>query len=248
MPRTLISPEEVRGHRITIRQRETLHHLRRVLRAAAGDRIECVDGRGRIYCGTIAQCSPQQIVVDVTRQIEEAAPPLRLTLAQALIKPEHFEWAMQKATELGAARIVPLVTSRTTVRGVSADDGTARLARWRRIVEAAAAQCGRARLPDLEPPQPFAQAVERLGSGVRLLLTAGEGSQPIAHALQRVTRGSDVAVFIGPEGDFAPEEVALAARRGIDIVRLGRTVLRAETAAVAALSILQYAAGELSGE
>ncbi len=256
MSRVLISPDAVHDRLVTIRDRETLHHLRRVLRVKAGDRLECVDGRGRIYQGAIAQCSPQQIVIDVTRQAEEPPPPLRMTLAQALIKPDHFEWAIQKATELGVTRIVPLVTSRTTVRiektgtryrNSVAVPGT-KIARWRRIAAAATAQCGRARIPDVERPQPFAQALERLSDGERLLLTAGEGGTPIADAIRRLTRDAEVAVFIGPEGDFSPEEVALARRRGLEPVRLGRTILRAETAAVVTLSILQHAVGEFSRE
>jgi len=246
MSRVLISPDAVHDRLIAIRDRETLHHLRRVLRVKTGDRLECVDGQGHIYQGAVARCEQHGILIEVEQRLEEPAPALRLTLAQALIKPDHFEWAIQKATELGVARIVPLVTSRTTVRAVSGKDG-ARMLRWKRIVAAASAQCGRARLPELASPEPFTRALERLEGCEGLLFTAAEPGVPMVEALRGLKRTPEVAVFIGPEGDFSPEEVALAQRQGLYVVRLGRTILRAETAAVAALSILQYAFGELAG-
>ena len=134
MHRVLIPPHAIQGDRIVIGEATTLHHVRDVLRLRAGDRLECFDGQGRSYAGTIVGSSRNSLNVAVDREAVEPQDRLQVTLAQALIKPERFEWCLQKATELGVARILPMVTSRTTVRLPAAHAG-GRLARWRRIIE-----------------------------------------------------------------------------------------------------------------
>ena len=239
MRRVLIAPEAVQGRRVTITDPSTLHHLRHVLRLKAGDRLECVDGRGGVYHGSVVRSTRRELLVESERESTASAPSLRITLAQSLIRPEPFEWILQKATELGAERILPTMTSRTTVR-LSQGQGRLRLARWRRIVEAAVIQCGRATLPLLEDPQPFERVLEHLSGQEGLLLTLTEEGTPLAERLRRLQPPAAVMVLIGPEGDFSPAEVAQARRRGAHPVRLGSSILRSETAALATLAILQH--------
>ena len=244
MHRVLIPPHAVRGGEITVTDPGDLHHLLDVLRVGIGDRLECFDGAGRNYAGRILRSGRQAVTIAIDERTEE--PPLRLaiTLAQALIKPEPFEWVIQKATELGVTQILPTLTSRTRVR-VSPGTETARMKRWRRIAEAAAAQCGRASLPSITEPQPFEEALKAVGSRCALLPTLAEQGDSLERLAGRVRQAGDVIVLIGPEGDFSPEEVALAKRCGAQPVTLGRATLKSETAAIATLAILQHLVGAL---
>ncbi len=242
MPRVLVAPDALHDDTLTISDRGTLHHLLHVLRLKAGDPLECFDGSGRSYAGRIIRCLPDVLTISIDRRMEEPPPLLRLTLAQALIKPERFEWVIEKATELGVSRIVPIVTSRTTVQRSS---GNARLSRWRRIAEAAATQCGRSTLPVIEEPQRLERFLETLDGCQTLLPTLTEAGRPLTQYLRGLQRAEDIVVLIGPEGDFSPQEVTLAKRHGAHPVRLGRLILRSETAAVAMLTLLQHTVGVL---
>ena len=243
MHRVLIPPVAVREGPLTISDPRTLHHLLHVLRVEAGEPLECFDGQGRRYLGSVIRCTPRALVVKVDKTCEEPPPALRITLVQALIKPERFEWVIEKATELGVTRILPLLTARTTTR-MGSGGATTRLRRWQRIVASAATQCGRAALPRLAAPQRFeATLTELQGSPAFLFSPAAE--EVWEERLPQMTQRGELAIFIGPEGDFTPEERALASRAGVQLVRLRSTILRSETAAVAVVAILQHAAGAL---
>lgn len=237
MPRVRVPPDAVQGETVAVTDPRALHHLRDVLRVKVGDRLECFDGHGRSYAGPIARCTSRGLVVEITERLEGIPRLLKVTLVQALIKPERFEWALEKATELGVARIIPVETARTTAR-ISGREG--RRARWQRIIESAAAQCGRATVPRLEPPEPFGRALKMLDSQPTLLPTLAEDGSPLAEQLGRLRDATQIALLIGPEGDFSPEEVTMAAQHGALPVRLSRSVLRSETAAIAVLAILQH--------
>lgn len=198
MHRALIPPEAVQGGSITIRDPATLHHLRHVLRVKQGDELECFDGRGHLYVGSVTQCAQQTLRVTVERRAEVPPPRIHMTLAQALIKPDRFEWVIQKATELGVARIVPMATARCTMRPPSHPSrGEWRMVRWRRIIGAAALQSGRATLPDLECPTPFEEVLETLGRRYALLLTLTDGGEPLDQHIRALLQHSE------PRGDRA---------------------------------------------
>jgi len=245
MPRVFVPPEAVSHETILINDAGTVRHLMRVLRLRAGDRLECCDGTGRVYVGTVTRVAERALHVAVERQRTEAPPQPPVTLAQALIKPDRFEWMLEKATELGVARILPLITARTTIRHPSAV-GSARVARWRRILEAASAQCVRSIVPSLETPQRFEDVVTSLQATCALLPTLAEESPPLNHYLPEVSAATHVDLLIGPEGDFTPEELRLAKQHGVRTTWLGRSTLRSETAALAVLTLIQHAAGRLS--
>ena len=249
MHRLLVPPESVQGRRVILTDPRRVHHLLRVLRAKPGDAVQCADGAGRRLTGSVKTCSRREVTIEITEQIQEGPAAVRLTLAQALIQPQRFDWLVEKATELGMARLVPFTSARTTARGNEA--GRQRVARWRRIAEEATAQCGRTMLPVIEEPASFEALFDRLGPCAGLLPTMTETGRPLGQHLplvqtmaRRAMEGegtAKLAVVIGPEGDFTPEEVARATRAGFGLVRLGPRILRSETAALATIAVIQQA-------
>ena len=244
MPRVLIPQESRRDEAITIRDRKALHYLFHVLRVRVGDRLECFDGAGRSYVARIVRRTRSELTAHVEQCRSEPAPALKVTLAQALIRPDRFEWVIEKATELGVSVIIPIATSRTTIRSAAAVAGS-RLLRWRRIAEGACAQCGRATLPLIRELRSFPEVVADLKGQPAVSPTLATDGPPFSAYLQELQGASAVTVFIGPEGDFSPEEVAFATQHGVHPVWLGRLTLRSETAAIVALTLLQRAAGVL---
>ena len=245
MHRVLIVPSAVQNATVTIRDPQTLHHLLNVLRVQLGDRLDCFDGQGHRYIGTVRQRAHHHLLLTIDRQDDEPAGLLRITLAQALIQPQRFEWLIQKATELGVDRIVPVLTSRTRVQRFVHGGSPQRLGRWKRIVEQAARQCGRATLPCLEAPQPFEPLVRALGGKPAVLLTLTEAGILLGEYLQTLGGAASLTMLIGPEGDFSPDEVRLAATHGVRVARLGGTTLRSETAGLVAIALVQHAVGVL---
>lgn len=273
MPRVVIDPRNVHGGAVAITDPQALHHLLDVLRVTDGERVECVDGAGRWYAARVARRSTRELQLEIVDQGEEPRVALAVRLVPALIKPERFEWLVQKTTELGVERISPVMTARSVIRP-SGERRAGRLARWQRIANAAAQQCGRATVPQIDPPAVFRKVlaslasvgsdpkhkiseVSRLGSdptqlapqpsapSLVLLPTLAGTTVPLREALATGDGLTSVVVCIGPEGDFTPEEVVLAQHYGAVPVSLGRRTLRSETAAVAVLAVLQHTAGEL---
>lgn len=241
----LVPPHAIRGQRVVVTDPGQLHHLLRVLRIKTGDLLECLDGQGGRYTGRVLRCASRELVVQIDTQRTESRRALSVTLAQALITFDRFEWAIQKATELGADRIMPLVTARTVIRP-SPSQAERRGQRWQRIIQQAAQQCGRPSLPVLEPLQPFEQAVAGADRASRLIMpTLAKETVPLREGLAGLDESASVTILIGPEGDFTPAEAELAARHGAVLVSLGPRTLRAETAAIATLAIVQQAAGVL---
>jgi 16S rRNA (uracil1498-N3)-methyltransferase len=241
-PRILIRPEDLHGRTAVIQDAKALHHLLHVLRTKPGDAVECFDGTGRSYRGRVARATRRELVVEVRDVREEPSAGSTVTVAAALIRAQRFEWMIQKVTELGARRIVPLLTERTLVRP-GADRSGDRLRRWRRIAEEAAQQCGRATVPPVEAPVRFAQFLAPLApEEVLLVPTLAASTVPLRQALARRPGASPAVVAVGPEGDFTPGELVAAQRAGGILVSLGRLTLRSETAAVAALAGVQLMA------
>ncbi len=241
MPRIVISPESIQGDSVTITDPSELHHLVDVLRVNVGDRLECLDGAGNRYTGAIARCARRVLVVQIDERFSEPPRLLTITLAQSLIPPDRFEWVIQKATELGVDRIIPLLTSRTLARHFSPEASEKKLIRWRRIAKEAAAQCGRSRLTDIETPQALPSWLLSVSRKTRLLIPTLVGrTSPLKEELASLHDVAHLAVLIGPEGDFTPDEIALAKRHGAIPISLGHLTLRSETAAIATLAILQH--------
>lgn len=217
-------------------------HVTRVLRLAAGDAVTLFNGDGSDYPARISQLGRGTAQVEVTGvAAARAESPLAVTLVQGIVRGERMDLVLQKATELGVAAILPVATARSVVK-LDGDTRARRLAHWRGIVIAACEQCGRARLPAVAGPQAFESWLrEPPRAAVRLLLSPG-AEVPLAEA----ARGAaSIELLVGPEGGLEEAERDAALAAGFRPCRLGPRVLRSETAAIAAVAVLQAVAGDL---
>jgi 16S rRNA (uracil1498-N3)-methyltransferase len=217
------------------------NHLARVLRLREGDSLTLFDGTGGEYGARVIGFRKDGVQVDVQdhRAIERESA-LDLTLAQGISRGERMDWVVQKATELGVRRIVPMFTERSVVK-LDDRQSERKLAHWRAIAIAACEQCGRNRVPDIETPARFFDVLRASdASGARLLLSPAASMR-----VRDVPRPSKVTLLIGPEGGLADHEEEAALKAGFDPVQLGPRILRTETAAIAALAALQHDFGDL---
>jgi 16S rRNA (uracil1498-N3)-methyltransferase len=235
-----VRPEDAAGERLVLRADEA-HHARRALRLAPGAPVVCFDGAGRVWRGRIAAYERDAALVDVDAALPVAPPPApRLTLAQGLVKGDRMDEIVQKATELGAWRVVPLRADRSDVR-LDAERAGRRAERWRRIAVESAKQCERAWLPEVAEPETLDDALAALdGPAVAFVERDGVPARPALDALGAPER---LVVFVGPEGGWSERERAALARGGVPGLSLGANVLRAETAAIAALAVIAFALG-----
>jgi 16S rRNA (uracil1498-N3)-methyltransferase len=212
------------------------HHLRNVLRLGTGDAVEIFDGEGAGYAGEI-ELHGSEVFVRSLKKIDPGESPVRLILAPALIKAAKFELVLQKATELGVSGIVPLNTRFSDIR-IPSEKIDSRMERWRRIVQEASKQCRRFAAPRIWEPLDFSEflALEEFSSYRKLLLY----EKAVEPWQAQGELSDEVVLCIGPEGGWEPGEVERAERAGFGIFSLGPWILRAETAAIAAVSILQH--------
>ena len=218
-------------------------HITRVLRLGAGDPVTVFNGDGSDYPATITALRGARIEVEVLDRVP-ARPesPLVLTLVQGIARGERMDLIVQKATELGAVAIQPVLTARSVVR-LDAKAAGRKLAHWRAIAIAACEQCGRARLPAVAAPLPLARWLARPAPDPCLRLQLSVDAR---ESLVTAAAGSRaIELLIGPEGGLDDEEREAAAHAAYRPCSLGPRVLRTETAAVAALALLQGVAGDL---
>ncbi len=243
MHRFFVPPEAIRQGQVRF-PKPAARQMARVLRLRPGDMVAVLDGRGSLYRVILQRVERDEAVGRVVeREDASGEPRVSLALYAALIKGSRFEWIVQKGTELGVARFVPMVTERTVVRDLPLSSH--RMARWERIAQEAAEQCGRARVPQIVEPVTFAAACQQAATAdLGLIGWAGESRRSLASLF--TDRPGDVALLIGPEGGFTPEEVALARAQGLLPFSLGPRTLRAETAAIVAVTLVMYHAGELA--
>lgn len=228
---------------------EIAHQIHSVLRLQPGDPVVALDNSGWEYRVVLRTVRPKEAAGEiVAKNWNEREPRLRVCLLQSVLKGDHFEWVLQKGTELGVSGFVPLLTRRTIVPK-SGDFRPGKLERWRKIITEAAEQSGRGRLPELLVPRRLEQAAAGLEPGA-LSLIAWEkqtGGSLRAALRERLASGpiSAVNLMIGPEGGFEAAEVELAAQCGVQPVTLGRRILRAETAGITAAALILYELGEM---
>lgn len=221
------------------------HKLRDVLRAQRGDRVTLFDGSGLEFPATVVVCARREVEVEIGQGVAvDRESRLHITLAQGIARGERMDYTLQKAVELGVARIVPVATGRSQVR-LDAERAARRHAHWQAILVHACEQCGRNRVPELAEVSSLSAFIARDDAAMRLTLS------PFADASLRTLEMAAAAVptawsfVIGPEGGLTPDEVAELAAAGYRAVRLGPRVLRTETAALVALSMLQTLYGDL---
>ena len=218
-------------------------HMARVLRLVAGDPVTVFNGDGSDYPARIVAIHGSRVDIEVLEQ-RQARPesPLALTLVQGIARAERMDLIVQKATELGVAAIQPVVTARSVVR-LDAKTAERKLSHWRGIVIAACEQCGRARLPPIAGPLPLTEWLARpVPQSIRRLQLAVDALESLASA---AAGAGAIELLIGPEGGLEESERNSAASAGFRGCAIGPRVLRTETAALAALAVLQAAAGDL---
>jgi 16S rRNA (uracil1498-N3)-methyltransferase len=222
------------------------HHARDVLRLKSGDKVVLFNGRGREITAEIASLSAKEICL---RRLHEATtPPLscHITLAQAIPKGKNMDLIVQKAVEIGAAEIAPIISDRTIVQ-LDDESASQKQTKWQTIAVEAAKQCGQNWLPEVRAPQKLAQFFQ---PAARFDLQLIGSLQPDARHLKKILADytsehagalpANVLMVVGPEGDFTPAELSLARSHGCAPITLGPIILRVETAAIYCLSILSY--------
>lgn len=229
------------GHRHAI-EGDAANHIMRVLRLRPGDPLTLFDGGGGEYDARVEGFRKGAVIVEVgDRSPTAVESPLSLTLAQGVSRGERMDWVVQKATELGVTRIIPIMTERSVVK-LDAKQAERKRAHWQGIAIAACEQSGRDRVPVIAVPLALADFLANMDGRVTRVLLSPAGSLRLAD-LPRPEGG--VTVLIGPEGGLAEAEQRAAFAAGFVAVRLGPRVLRTETAAMAALTLLQYQFGDL---
>ena len=244
MHRFFVPAEQTQNAEFELPASET-HHATRVLRLKPRDRVEVLNGAGESILCEMEAVTPPGVRLRVLQRHQAAPPTCVITLFQAVPKPRAMELIVQKATELGTSRVVPLLSDRTVAHWDEADL-RGKTTKWRAVAIEAAKQCGSPWLPDIDSPQTVAAA---LRNARRSELTLLASLQPGARHPRRCfddCRLTDqpippsAAVWVGPEGDFTPAELNAIRSSGAQPITLGPLVLRSETAAIYCLSILAY--------
>lgn len=240
-PRFFLPPEQCGGPSLVLRGSEA-HHGLHVLRLRQGDTAKVMDGAGTEYDCEVRQTTRAEVHLGVVGKRIHEPPPCRITLLQAIPRAKLLESIIQKATELGAYRIVPLLAERV-VSHLNPDEAARKGARWQEVAVEAVKQCGAAWLPRVEAPlTPEGFLARKESFDLALIGSLRPDAQHPREYLQREHGGvpKTVALWIGPEGDFTPAELHAAQMAGAKPITLGRLILRVETAAIYSLSVLNY--------
>jgi len=243
MPTYFITSSQVEGEHIHI-VGPLLKHLKDALRIKQGESLIFVDEERQRYLTQVDRISPQLLIARITERLELIPPPaLSITMAQGIIKGKKMDWVVQKATEIGVDQIIPLLTGRTVVRleGLKA---RRQQERWQAIAHEAAQQSGRDQVPRILPVCSFTDFIRSTDHQLRLVLWEGETERSLKDELSSQKDSKSVTVVVGPEGGFSQEEVEHARNQGFRTVHLGKNILRAETAGLVTLGILQYLWGD----
>ena len=246
MHRFFIPPEWIDDNSVVI-EGSQVHQILNVLRLRKGDRIAVLDNSGHEYEVTLSAVTKGQVHGVVAGRRLIAEPRARVTVYQAVLKGSRFDFMVQKCTELGVARFVPMLSERCVVRRREVASAS-KAERWRRIITEAAEQSGRGTLAVLARPVRFEQACQS-AKGLSLLPWEGESKLGLREVLREHVHGHEspfeVNLFVGPEGGFSRDEVELAVDSGVLPVTLGRRVLRAETAGLVAATAVFFHCGDL---
>ncbi len=216
-------------------------HVAKALRMKAGDTLRLFDGSGNEYPARITNISKSAVRVATGDGVEiKTESSLAIELWQGVSKGGRMDNVVQKATELGVARIRPVLTEYSVIK-LDDQRGAKKLAHWREVAISACEQSGRVRVPEILPPERFTAALATLSPEAEAMMLVPGNHKPLSIG----NNANRIVVMIGPEGGFSPDEERLASEHGVRLASMGTRVLRTETAPVAALSILQYQAGDM---
>jgi len=247
MDRFFAEKDNLRHEEVVLKGQQA-HQIHNVLRKKVGEHIILLDNLGWEYEIELKTVRKEKI----TGQIKEkrkavGEPAVEITLFQSLLSREKFEWVLQKCTEVGVIRFVPIVTERSIIRQKPVKPN--KTERWRRIIQEAAEQSARGRIPELEKAINFDEAVAKLeGFNCKLMAHTQRQGKSLRHCLKNGGKKiKSVALFIGPEGGFTENEAQSAKDNNVVMISLGNRILRTETAAVVASSLILYQLGEMEG-
>ncbi len=240
-----IRGDSIRGEEAIIRDPSEVRHISKVLRLGPGDRVSLFDGEGKEYPARISRISGDQacftLLPEPTPNSRESS--LRIILGAALLRSAKFEFLLQKSTELGVADIAPFYSRHVVPKFQESHAGN-RQTRWEKIVSEAAKQCGRAGIPRIHPPRTFEEILTAdFGDAVKIFLWERERAE--SHFPSFKTHSAAAFALVGPEGGFSEDEANLAKAAGFQPVHLGPRILRAETAGIIIVGLLQFLAGDL---
>jgi 16S rRNA (uracil1498-N3)-methyltransferase len=254
--RLFLPPEKLKSKKILITG-EQARYLSLVMRSRPGDRLLLFDGLGFKYECTIISVHKKEVLAELIKKSPHSVEsPVSITLVQGLPKADKMDLIVQKTTELGVTKIIPVITERSQVRH------TDKTERWKKIAQSASQQSGRDKVPEIGDPVTFKDFLEvyitplakgyiedikgiKLDSRIHMIFSEDRKSSNLKQALSGLRSMTDIMIVIGPEGGFTNEEVDAASERGFVPVSLGPRILRTETAPLAAVSIVQYELGDM---
>lgn len=227
---------------------EDVRHIKNVLRLKIGDEVEVCDGKGCDYGCEISDIKDKEIVCIIKeKRFADTEPPVRLTLYQGLPKASKMDYIIQKNTELGISKIVPCELARCVVKLDDSKSAAKKTARWQKIAEEAAKQCGRGIIPEVSEPISLKSAIESLKKeDLAFALYECESDQSLKKTLTENKNAKSVGFLIGPEGGFDPAEIELLHKSGIKSIGLGKRILRTETAGEAVSAMIMYEIGDIN--
>ena len=235
-----IPPSSIEGNTATLTGDE-LKHARTTLRLGEGDVVSLVDGVGGRYSAAFSSINSKEGILSIKSSGVETAPGFSLVMALGIVPGERFEWAIQKATELGVTGFIPLITERTETK---IKGPWKRMDRLQRIIISSCKQCERAHFPALHPPAAL-EDLDAEGFDAVLAFWESVGTPPLTEVAKRIPRPQTCLVVIGPVGGFSTGEAAFLKKKGALLVGMGPRILRTETAAAAAATLLQYVWGDM---
>lgn len=236
-----VEPEAVSENTVRITGSD-VNHIKNVLRMHSGEEIMVLDGTGMEYHCEIETISDEIVAKVLEAKKTEAELSVRLLLFQGLPKKDKMELIIQKAVELGVSEIIPVLTKRTVVKLEDKKKEQKKLERWQAIAEAAAKQSGRGIIPKVKEAVKFADAVRQAGELDEALIPyeLAEGMDEARAYVKGLHGKKTIGIFIGPEGGFEPDEIAMAREAGIHPITLGKRILRTETAGLCILSVIMF--------
>jgi 16S rRNA (uracil1498-N3)-methyltransferase len=238
VPRLYLPDTHIVHNRISIAE-EKARYLVSVLRCKAGDDLIIFNKQGRCFRTALVKVEKKEVIAEVLEEFPcDAESPIHLTLVQSLLKGEKMDLVIQKTTELGVSDILPVVSERSQIKD------TRKTVRWRKIAEEASRQSGRSVVPAVHDPVRFRDFL--LSENRKGIIFYEEGGVKLSEAVSSLgTHISSLIIVIGPEGGFSEEEIIAALGKGFQVASLGKRILRAETAAISAVSLVQFLLGDM---